>query len=171
MKRFATLALAVALVLSVTACSSRDGDGSSSSSLPMSSSVPEPSSSMDEESSSSSLPMEPEGSSEAESAMSTDLEQIGTLDGTKLGWGPGTNKDERGRPYGAIQYQEKYGKYNAHYIAPDSQNIYLTFDEGYENGYTEKILDALKEKDAHAVFFVTLPYVKQNTALVQRMIN
>ena len=79
---------------------------------------------MDEESSSSSLPMEPEGSSEAESAMSTDLEQIGTLDGTKLGWGPGTNKDERGRPYGAIQYQEKYGKYNAHYIAPDSQNIY-----------------------------------------------
>ena len=34
---------------------------------------------MDEESSSSSLPMEPEGSSEAESAMSTDLEQIGTL--------------------------------------------------------------------------------------------
>ncbi len=171
MKRFATLALAVALVLSVTACSSRDGDGSSSSSLPMSSSVPEPSSSLDEESSSSSLPMEPEGSSEAESAMSTDLEQIGTLDGTKLGWGPGTNKDERGRPYGAIQYQEKYGKYNAHYIAPDSQNIYLTFDEGYENGYTEKILDALKEKDAHAVFFVTLPYVKQNTALVQRMID
>ena len=171
MKRFAILALAAALVLSVTACSPRDGDGSSSSSLPLSSSVPEPSSSLEEESSSSSLPAKPEDSSQAESAMSTDLKQIGTLDGTKLGWGPGTNKDEQGRPYGATQYQEKYGKYNAHYIAPDSKNIYLTFDEGYENGYTEKILDALKEKDAHAVFFVTLPYVKQNTALVQRMID
>lgn len=98
MKRFATLALAVALVLSVTACSSRDGDGSSSSSLPMSSSVPEPSSSMDEESSSSSLPMEPEGSSEAESAMSTDLEQIGTLDGTSWAGGPAPTKMSGGGP-------------------------------------------------------------------------
>ncbi|MFL0249377.1 polysaccharide deacetylase family protein [Clostridium neuense] len=37
--------------------------------------------------------------------------------------------------------------------------IYLTFDEGYENGYTSSILDTLKANDVHATFFVTKPYV------------
>lgn len=49
--------------------------------------------------------------------------------------------------------------------------IYLTFDEGYENGYTGKILDVLKEKEVTAVFFVTMPYVKQNPELIQRMVD
>ena len=52
-----------------------------------------------------------------------------------------------------------------------SEKIYLTFDEGYENGYTADILDTLKEKGVHAVFFVTLPYVKAQPDLVQRMID
>ena len=37
--------------------------------------------------------------------------------------------------------------------------IYLTFDEGYENGYTESILNTLKANDVQAAFFVTKPYV------------
>jgi len=37
--------------------------------------------------------------------------------------------------------------------------IYLTFDEGYENGYTASILDTLKKNNVHAAFFVTEPYV------------
>lgn len=49
------------------------------------------------------------------------------------------------------------------------QVIYLTFDEGYENGYTAKILDVLKAQDAKAMFFVTLPYVNQNPELIKRM--
>jgi len=53
----------------------------------------------------------------------------------------------------------------------DKKVIYLTFDEGYENGYTATILDTLKEKGVTAVFFVTLPYVKQNPELIQRMID
>ena len=32
--------------------------------------------------------------------------------------------------------------------------IYLTFDEGYEAGYTKKILDVLKENDVKATFFI-----------------
>lgn len=47
--------------------------------------------------------------------------------------------------------------------------VYLTFDEGYENGYTGKILDILKEKHVKAMFFVTLPYVNQNPDLIKRM--
>mgnify|MGYP002534886282 CR=1 FL=1 len=38
--------------------------------------------------------------------------------------------------------------YDAYYVG-DTENkiIYLTFDEGYENGYTVKILDILKEEN------------------------
>ncbi len=49
--------------------------------------------------------------------------------------------------------------------------LYLTFDCGYENGYTSKILDVLKEKNVNAAFFCTLPQVKENPKLIQRMIS
>ncbi len=49
--------------------------------------------------------------------------------------------------------------------------LYLTFDCGYENGYTSKILDVLKEKNVNAAFFCTLPQVKENPELIKRMID
>ncbi len=49
--------------------------------------------------------------------------------------------------------------------------LYLTFDCGYENGYTSKILDVLKEKKVNATFFCTLPQVKDEPELIQRMID
>lgn len=49
--------------------------------------------------------------------------------------------------------------------------LYLTFDCGYENGYTDKILDVLKEKNVNAAFFCTLPQVKDNPELITRMIS
>lgn len=49
--------------------------------------------------------------------------------------------------------------------------LYLTFDCGYENGYTSKILDVLKEKNVNAAFFCTLPQVKENHDLIKRMID
>lgn len=93
------------------------------------------------------------------------------LDTTKLGWGPGGPVDADNRPDGATVYQEKYGQYAADFIRKNNQNIYLTFDEGYENGYTDDILDTLQEKGVRAVFFVTMPYVQSEPELVQRMID
>lgn len=49
--------------------------------------------------------------------------------------------------------------------------LYLTFDCGYENGYTSKILDVLKEKNVPAAFFCTLTDVRDNTELINRMIK
>lgn len=49
--------------------------------------------------------------------------------------------------------------------------LYLTFDCGYENGYTSKILDVLKEKNVNAAFFCTLPQVEENPELIKRMID
>ena len=47
--------------------------------------------------------------------------------------------------------------------------IYLTFDAGYENGYTEDILDVLKEEDVPAAFFVVGNYIEDNPQIVCRM--
>ena len=93
------------------------------------------------------------------------------LDNTKQGWGQGRQVDSDKRPVSCMQFQNKYGKYNAVFIGDNTKKIYLTFDEGYENGYTSKILDSLKEKKVPAVFFVTYDYAKRNHDLVQRMIR
>lgn len=53
----------------------------------------------------------------------------------------------------------------------DKKRIYLTFDCGYENGNTAKILDTLKEKGVPAAFFCTLHEVKSEPGLIARMIN
>ena len=49
--------------------------------------------------------------------------------------------------------------------------IYLTFDEGYEAGYTEKILNTLKKNDVKATFFITSHYFNTASDLVERMIS
>lgn len=53
----------------------------------------------------------------------------------------------------------------------DKKRIYLTFDCGYENGNTAKILDVLKEKNVPAAFFCTLHEIKSAPELIARMIN
>lgn len=99
----------------------------------------------------------------------TALEQ---LDNESIGWGQGVRVDELNRPVTCDPAQSKYEENGGLFIMPaDEKKMYLTFDEGYEAGYTGQILDALKEKDAKGVFFVTLPYVKANPELVQRMID
>ncbi len=67
---------------------------------------------------------------------------------------------------------ELLSKYNSLYLADtDKKKIYLTFDEGYENGYTAKILDVLFEHKVNAIFFVTGPYLEQQDELISRMVN
>lgn len=53
----------------------------------------------------------------------------------------------------------------------NSKNLFLTFDEGYENGNTAKILDILKDVDVKAAFFVVKPYIENQSELVKRMVN
>lgn len=61
-------------------------------------------------------------------------------------------------------------EYQAYYTVPVSKKIiYLTFDCGYENGYTADILDTLKEEQVTAAFFVTQTYIRDNVDLAKRM--
>lgn len=63
-------------------------------------------------------------------------------------------------------------KYSGYYLGDTSQKvIYITFDEGYENGYTPKILDILKDNNVKAAFFVTKHYITSNPDLIKRMVN
>lgn len=56
-------------------------------------------------------------------------------------------------------------------IGADTKKIYLTFDCGYENGYTNSILDTLKKTDTKAVFFITGHYLKSSPEIVKRMLE
>ncbi len=104
-----------------------------------------------------------------------DIEVIQTsnsnLANKKCAWGFRRMKDNV-QPEFSSDYVKPLNDYEGIYVgSKEEKRIYLTFDEGYENGYTKEILDTLKEKEVTAVFFVTMPYVKQNPDLVKRMIE
>ena len=61
-------------------------------------------------------------------------------------------------------------EYNAYYLGnTDEKVIYLTFDAGYENGFTGQILDVLKKHNAPAAFFLVGNYLSSQPDLVRRM--
>ncbi|HPU21477.1 MAG TPA: polysaccharide deacetylase family protein [Thermoclostridium caenicola] len=67
---------------------------------------------------------------------------------------------------------ELLSRYNSLYVGDIQEKIiYLTFDEGYENGYTGKILDVLYENQVNAIFFITGPYLEKEEELVRRMVE
>ncbi|MBQ8967899.1 polysaccharide deacetylase family protein [Ruminococcus sp.] len=96
---------------------------------------------------------------------------ISALSTEKHGYGQGVLVDDKNRTTGALDFNSAYGKYSAAAINEDTDSITLTFDQGYENGYTAKILDTLKEKKVRAVFFLVQDYAERNPELVQRMID
>ena len=63
-------------------------------------------------------------------------------------------------------------KYHAAYLGDTNEQVlYLTFDAGFENGCTGKILDVLKKHNAPAAFFLVGHYIQKNPDLVQRMVQ
>lgn len=66
--------------------------------------------------------------------------------------------------------EEELARYDAYYLGnTDDKVIYLTFDCGYENGNTNKILDALKKHNAPAAFFVVGNLVETAPDVIRRM--
>ena len=93
------------------------------------------------------------------------------LSNKKIGWGIkraqnhiqpdlGSKNKELIEQYTGIAMGNKEKKY-----------VYLTFDEGYEAGYTPRILQVLKENDVKAAFFLTAHYVNTQENLVKEMIE
>lgn len=109
-------------------------------------------------------------SSSATTTMGTDLGEIGALSAKGLDWGPGGPRDEKNRSQGALLYNQKYGKYDALFLAADEPVVYMTFDEGYENGLTPTFLAILKEKGVKGLFFVTYDFANREPELVKQII-
>lgn len=99
-----------------------------------------------------------------------DLQKAPAGGGNKGGWGnsySGANSIPRGNIDEATMHT--YGGYSRS-SDTTSKVIYLTFDEGYENGYTPAFLDVLKKHGIHGTFFVTGSYLKSQPDLVKRMV-
>ena len=80
-------------------------------------------------------------------------------------------QNEGSPPIGPANAQE-LAKYDAAYLGdPAEKVIYLTFDAGYENGCTAKILDTLKVHSVPAAFFLVGNYMEKNADLVRRMVD
>ncbi|ADD03047.1 delta-lactam-biosynthetic de-N-acetylase [Thermoanaerobacter italicus Ab9] len=93
------------------------------------------------------------------------------LDNTLYGWGVRVLPNHQ-TPEITPKAMELIKKYDAIFVGDTTKKVvYLTFDEGYEAGYTPKILDILKENNVKAAFFVTGPYVKEHADLVERMVE
>lgn len=90
--------------------------------------------------------------------------------GTSQDWGVGYAKDsgEPNAPISEIDLAKMNGFYRGN---AEDKKLYLTFDCGYENGNTEKILDALKKHHIKATFFVVGHYLDSASDIVKRMLE
>ena len=103
-----------------------------------------------------------------ENTIETSTENISNK---KISWGIKRNNNH-GQPDVGKDYQQILEESGGICLGDkETKNIYLTFDEGYEAGYTEQILDILKENDVKATFFLTAHYVNTQEELVKRMID
>ena len=93
------------------------------------------------------------------------------LSNKKIEWGI-QRKNSHEQPDLGAKNTDLINKYNGMALGnKDKKYIYLTFDLGYEAGYTSKILDALKQNNVKGTFFVTAHYVNTASDLVKRMID
>lgn len=107
---------------------------------------------------------------EPEETVKESLEEE-TPDETMLSWWITLNSEHK-TPWIPDDVRALIDGNNAVYVGDTSEkSLYLTFDEGYEMGYTSKILDVLKEYGVKSIFFVTGSYIERNPELVQRMID
>lgn len=100
-----------------------------------------------------------------------DETNIESLDNKKIGWGIKRNDNHEQPDVGSVN-RKILDKYQGIYMGNnDKKLIYLTFDLGYEAGYTSKILEVLKQNDVKATFFITAHYVNTQPDLVKQMID
>ena len=95
----------------------------------------------------------------------------GILSSKKIEWGI-KRADNHEQPDLGAENKRIIDEYNGICIGNSQKPyIYLTFDCGYEAGYTEKILEVLKQNDVKATFFITGHYLNSEPDLVKRMID
>lgn len=93
------------------------------------------------------------------------------LNSSKIEWGI-KRTDNNKQPDVGKKNKELLDKYKGICLGnKDTKYIYITFDNGYEAGYTSKILEVLKQNDVKATFFITAHYLNSQPELVKQMID
>ena len=93
------------------------------------------------------------------------------LSNKKIEWGI-KRGDNHEQPDLGKKNRELIEKYNGLAMGnSENKQIYITFDLGYEAGYTNNILDTLKANNVKATFFITAHYVNTSSDIVKRMID
>lgn len=98
----------------------------------------------------------------------TSTEQISNK---KISWGIRRNSNHEQPDVGSANKKILEDNNGICLGVKDKKVIYLTFDNGYEAGYTNQILDILKQNEIKATFFITAHYLNSASELVQRMIQ
>lgn len=108
--------------------------------------------------------------SAAQAADTTEYIDPSTLSNTMMAWW--FMRNENHLPSSA-QEDIDLTKYDAWYVKTnlkaEEKPVFLTFDCGYENGYTPGILDVLKKHNAPAAFFLCKHFIADQPELVKRM--
>ena len=98
-------------------------------------------------------------------------EDFSTFSNKKICWGI-KRADNHNQPDIGSKNKKMMEECGGLYMGnPEKNYVYLTFDSGYEAGYTEKILEVLKQNEVTATFFITGHYVNSKPELVQKMID
>lgn len=96
---------------------------------------------------------------------------VGSTNSKTIGWGIKRANNNMQPDVGA-ENKKMLEENNGICLGKDNEKIiYLTFDEGYEAGYTEKILTTLRENNVKATFFITAHYLNTQEELVKKMID
>lgn len=97
-------------------------------------------------------------------------ENVSVMANVSENWGLGFGNS--GETPTGTRSTEELKKYDAYYVRDTTDKvIYLTFDAGYENGYTDAILDALAKHNVKATFFVVGNYLETSPEYVKRMVE
>lgn len=95
----------------------------------------------------------------------------GIANNQKIGWGIKRNDNHEQPDVGKANKKVLEENKGICLGKQDKKVIYLTFDEGYEAGYTPQLLNTLKENQVKATFFITAHYLNTKPELIQQMID
>ncbi len=93
------------------------------------------------------------------------------LSAAPVGFSFGKQRDGENRPLLCLAAEEQYGGWGFLAFGPETDAVYLTFDFGFETGYSGDILDTLQKTGAKATFFVVGHYLDTAPDAVRRMVE
>lgn len=168
MVNFKNLLALIALLFILSGCGQGVADTSDKIDEPVNRSVIETS---EEPTETTNDEVELEAQSELETPVSTPAPEKGQIETKSISWYLRPNLEHR-TPGAPANAENMLAKHQGFYVLPNNnKEIYLTFDEGYELGYTPQILDTLKANNVKATFFITGHYIKSQPHLVTRMVK